>query len=154
MDPYDLPALLAEVDIFQGVPAEVLAELSLGSSIEGVEASGYVFVENEPSRDVYLVLDGAIELTRTVGRGELQRLALMDRGQIFGELALFDALPRSATATAFVRSTVLRMPAELIGRLLGEAPGFAAPLLFNVVRKLSLRLRDADDALRAAAGRP
>lgn len=153
MDPYDLPTLLAEVDIFQGVPSEVLAELALGASVEAFEASGYVFVEGEPSRDVYLVLDGAVEMTRTVGRGELQRLALMDRGQIFGELALFDGLPRSATATAFVRSTLLRLPAELLGRLLGEAPGFAAPLLFNVVRKLSLRLRDADDALRAAAGR-
>lgn len=154
MDPFDLPARLAEVDIFQGVPEEVLAQLALGASPEALEAGAYVFVEGEPGRDVYLVLEGAIELTRTVGRGELQRLALMDRGQVFGELALFDGLPRSATATAFVRATVLRLPAELIARLLGEAPGFAAPLLFNVVRKISLRLRDADDALRAAAHRP
>ena len=140
-------ALLQGVDIFSGVPDPVLLALLATSEQREAAKGSAIFAEGDPAGGMYLVVDGAIELTQTVLR-EQQRLALLDRGQVFGELSLFDALPRSATATAFVDCHLLYFPANAFHELLDERQAFAPNLLRNVVKKLSLRLRDADSEIR------
>lgn len=140
--------LLTQVDIFQGVSASVLTELLNTAETLEVEAGDVLFREGEPGGAMYLVASGAIELTQSVKAQTEQRLALLDRGQIFGELSIFDDLPRSATAQAFVKSTVLRFPGANFHRLLDSEQALAPQLLRNLVKKLSLRLRDADQEIR------
>lgn len=140
--------LLTQVDIFHQVPEKALMELLATAETVGVEAGDLIFREGEPGGMMYLVVTGAVELTKAVKGDQAQRLALLDRGQIFGELSLFDALPRSATAQAFVKSTLLRFSGEAFDRLLDEQAALAPHLLRNLVKKLSLRLRDADEEIR------
>ena len=140
--------LLKRVDIFYQVPEAVLLELLATAETTGVEKGEVIFREGEPGGTMYLVVSGAVELTKAVKADQAQRLALLDRGQIFGELSLFDDLPRSATAQAFVKTTLLRFPADAVNRLLDEQAALAPQLLRNLVKKLSLRLRDADEEIR------
>jgi CRP/FNR family transcriptional regulator, cyclic AMP receptor protein len=140
--------LLKRVDIFQQVPESALLELLATAETVGVEKGDVIFREGEPGGTMYLVVSGAVELTKAVKVDQSQRLALLDRGQIFGELSLFDDLPRSATAQAFVKSTLLRFQGEAFDRLLHEQQALAPHLLRNLVKKLSLRLRDADEEIR------
>jgi CRP-like cAMP-binding protein len=140
--------LLKRVDIFHQVPEAPLLELLATAETVGVEKGDVIFREGEPGGTMYLVVSGAVELTKAVKGDQSQRLALLDRGQIFGELSLFDDLPRSATAQAFVKSTVLRFPGAAFDRLLSEQRELAPHLLRNLVKKLSLRLRDADEEIR------
>lgn len=140
--------LLQQVDIFQGVPDRVLEELLESAQTLAYEKGDAVFREGEPGSGMYLVIGGAIELLKAVTRGQGQRLALLDRGQIFGELSLFDDLPRSASASAFVTSSLLFFPARQFHELLDERPNFAPQLMRNMVKKLALRLRDADEEIR------
>lgn len=140
--------LLKRVDIFHQVPEAPLLELLATAETVGVEKGDVIFREGEPGGTMYLVVSGAVELTKAVKGDQSQRLALLDRGQIFGELSLFDDLPRSATAQAFVKSTVLRFPGTAFDRLLTEQRELAPHLLRNLVKKLSLRLRDADEEIR------
>lgn len=140
--------LLKRVDIFHTVPESALLELLATAETVGVEKGDTVFHEGEAGGTMYLVVSGAIELTKAVKGDQSQRLALLDRGQIFGELSLFDDLPRSATAQGFVKSTLLRFPGSAFHRLIDEQPALAPSLLRNLVKKLSLRLRDADEEIR------
>lgn len=140
--------LLKRVDIFHQVPEAPLLELLATAETVGVEKGDVIFREGEAGGTMYLVVSGAVELTKAVKGDQSQRLALLDRGQIFGELSLFDDLPRSATAQAFVKSTVLRFPGTAFDRLLTEQRELAPHLLRNLVKKLSLRLRDADEEIR------
>jgi CRP/FNR family cyclic AMP-dependent transcriptional regulator len=140
--------LLQGVDIFQGVSDQILDDLIKTTRTLAFEKGDAVFSEGEAGAGMYLVIGGAVELNKAVTKGQQQRLALLDRGQIFGELSLFDNLPRSATATAFVTSSLLFFPAEAFHTLLDDRPGFAPFLLRNLVTKLSLRLRDADEEIR------
>lgn len=140
--------LLKRVDIFHDVPESALLELLATAETVGVEKGDVVFREGEAGRTMYLVVSGAIELLKQVKGEQGQRLALLDRGQIFGELSLFDELPRSASAVAFVKSTLLAFPGEAFNRLLAEQRDLAPHLLRNLVKKLSLRLRDADEEIR------
>ncbi|MEB3197932.1 MAG: cyclic nucleotide-binding domain-containing protein [Candidatus Sericytochromatia bacterium] len=149
-------ALMARTDVFLDVPEAVLEAVLGIARTESLRRGEEVFREGSAGEDMFLVLTGAIELTTEVGRTSTQRLALLDRGQIFGELACFDALPRSATATAFVDADLLRIPGSELRGLIAQNPGLAASLLRNLVKKLSLRLRDADQEIRslsAAAAR-
>ena len=152
--------LLTHVDIFAGIPESALLALLSTAETEGHEAGEVIFEEGSRGGAMFLVAAGAVELSTAVGSrldprraaagrgGEHQRLALLDRGQIFGELSLFDELPRSAQAQAFVKTTLLRFPASSFNRLLEEQPAIAPQLLHNIVKKLSLRLRDADLEIR------
>lgn len=148
-------AMLQQVDIFQGVPVTALEELLATAETRGFERGETIFREREPGDAMYLVVEGAVELTQSINATKSHRLALLDHGQIFGELALFDRLPRSATAEAFVKTTLLRFPAAAFDELLDTGSEMAPHLLRNLVRKLSLRLRDADQQIhelsRAAA---
>jgi CRP/FNR family transcriptional regulator len=148
MEPHDLREILGSTDVFSGVPGEVLDALAAVGSVEAVPRGESLFRENDAGQDLFLVLTGAIELTTSVRRAGEQRLALLDRGQIFGELACFDELPRSATATAFVDATVWRLPGAGLDTVLAQAPSLATSLLRNLVKKVSLRLRDADQEIR------
>ena len=140
--------LLKRVDIFQGVPEAALEELLSTAQTVGYEKGAEIFAEGEPGFAMYLVVNGAVELTKAVSRSQAQRLALLDRGQVFGELSLFDDLPRSASATAFVKTTVMRFPGQAFHKLLDAEQALAPQLLRNLVKKLSLRLRDADEEIR------
>lgn len=140
--------LLKRVDIFHQVPEAALSELLATAETLGVEKGEVVFHEGAPGGTMYLVVSGAVELTQAVKGDQIQRLALLDRGQIFGELSIFDDLPRSATAQGFVKSTLLRFSADAFNRLIDEQAALAPHLLRNLVKKLSLRLRDADEEIR------
>lgn len=144
----ELREVLGDTDVFADVPAETLDALVAAGRTEHVPSGTVLFREGDPGSDLYLVLSGAVELTTAVRRAGEQRLALLDRGQLFGELACFDALPRSATATAFVDARVFRLPGQGLEAVLASSPGLATTLLRNVVRKISHRLRDADQEIR------
>ena len=142
-------ALIERVDIFHEVPTPILEELLDAADERTYEKGAEVFHEGDAGTGMYLVVSGAVELTQATKPGQEQRLALMDRGQIFGELSLFDELPRSATAVAFVNSELLHLPTAAVDRLLNDQHALAPLLLRNLVKKLSLRLRDADNEIRA-----
>lgn len=58
-----------------------------------------VFAEGAPPGDVFVIIKGQVEISRKVN-GEKKTLAIMGEKEIFGEMALIDNKPRSATATA------------------------------------------------------
>jgi CRP/FNR family cyclic AMP-dependent transcriptional regulator len=62
-----------------------------------------IFRENRPGKFMYIIDSGKVKLTRTSmreGRNVETTLAVLKKGDFFGEMALFDYGPRSATATA------------------------------------------------------
>lgn len=144
----ELRDILGHTDVFAGVPSATLDALLQTCRTEQLARGDVLFREGEPGEDMFLVITGAIELTTVVRRAGEQRLALLDRGQLFGELACFDELPRSATAAAFVDATVLRLPGSGLGAVLATTPELAVTLLGNLIKKVSLRLRDADQEIR------
>lgn len=147
-EPINTLDLLKRVDIFQDVPESVLQELLATAETRGYEKGEQIFREGEPGGTMFLVVAGAVELTKTVKREQEHRLAVLDRGQVFGELSLFDELPRSASAQAFVKTTLLVFPGATFNQLLDARHDLAPQLLRNLVKKLSLRLRDADEEIR------
>ena len=96
-----------------------------------------LFSEGEESNTLYVVTEGRIAIANKSIDGRESVVALMEPGDLFGEMPLFDGLGRSAEARALEPSTVIEIP---------YAPVTPAEL-WAVVRLLASRLRSMDESL-------
>ena len=103
-----------------------------------------VFREGDPGQELYLISAGAASVTlQLAGLGRQSRLATFSAGTVFGELALLDPSPRSATIVADDDLVCYVLTEEAFERLRKDHPRIAIALLTNLGRELTRRLRRA-----------
>jgi SulP family sulfate permease len=103
-----------------------------------------VIRQGDCDRSLYIVADGTTTVrVHVAGTDRQVRLASYARGTIFGEMALLDRQPRSATVTAEGEVVCYVLSEEAFEALIAEHPLIAVRLLTNVARELSVRLRHA-----------
>jgi signal transduction histidine kinase len=118
------------------------AELDLLRQIareQPVSAGGEIFKEGDAGDGIYVVKDGAVEISVEVAPGVRRVFAEIKPGEIFGEMAVLELKPRSATATAAASNCVVYFipRAELLS-MLERSPVLA----FELLREISQRLRE------------
>lgn len=97
---------------------------------------------------MYLIQSGRVRiLAEDQLRSETQ-LAILESGQVFGEMALFDHSPRSASAVAQGRCVLFGLFEGDLDQLERTRPQAAARLMRNVGLSIALRLRQTNDRLR------
>ncbi|MGD9785828.1 MAG: Crp/Fnr family transcriptional regulator [Hyphomicrobiaceae bacterium] len=111
------------------------------------DASQVIFTRGDPGRDVYLVINGRVRLSVLTSEGRELSFAHAEPGSIFGEIAMLDEGPRSADATAVVKTQALSLGRAAFMRLAEQRPH----LVDAVVRFLCRRIREADQQLEAIA---
>jgi CRP-like cAMP-binding protein len=136
--------VLAETEFFADAPAEILDSLAVHGEERQLVRGDVLFNEGDPPDALYVVTRGrlAIALSNPIDRRE-SVIALMEEGDLFGELGLLDDRPRSAMARALEASRVLNVPYEPVITMFNEHP----TMLWNVTRLLAQRLRVMDEAL-------
>jgi len=112
------------------------AETPSSIPIESFSASQNIFEEGQSGLCMYIVKEGEVELFH---KGKF--LASVQKGGIFGEMALIDFLTRSATAVAKTDCELIPVDEKHFGRLVQETPVFA----LQVMRVLVQRLRIMND---------
>lgn len=101
-------------------------------------AGARIFSENDPGDGVYFIREGMVEIAHLVGNRALCIFSKFGPGEIFGEMAVIEDRPRSATTTAVEETMVYFIPrAEMIA-LLRRSPS----LSFKLLQEISGRLRD------------
>ena len=135
--------LLAESDLFKDLTVEELDAIVATASTRELRRGDVLFAEGDESNEVFVVDDGRIAMTQRSIDGRESVIALMERGDLFGEMPLFDGLGRSTEARALEPSTVTIIGYEPVRSLYESRP----QLLWSVVAMLSNRLRSTDAAL-------
>lgn len=102
-------------------------------------ANTVLFEEGQPGRDMFIVVRGEIELRRQVGDAE-RVLAVLPAGEFFGEMAILNGRPRSATAVARTDTRVFVIDATTFEAMLRARPEIA----LRIIRSLSSRLDAAN----------
>lgn len=139
--------ILAQIDIFAGLPAAHLERVVAIGSEESYRRGSEVFSEGDAGDKFYLILEGAVRISRMVpGMGE-EALAVLRPGAYFGEMSLIDDAPRSATAIAHESLRLFEVARRDLEDLLFVDRDLAYELLWNFVRTLSRRLRATNDKM-------
>ena len=130
---------------------ELFAELKgaeLGTIAQALHARTYragevVFVEGDIGRALFILESGKVEITRAGPDGAPVVLYTLVPGEFFGEMALLESLPRSATATAVEPSRLHLLYRTKLDVLLHANPRIGVAIMGHLARLLSARLRRA-----------
>ena len=141
--------LLAQLELFEHVTEDDRASLAEFIDIRKLEAGETLFKTGEPGESLYIVRDGEVELFIRDTAGQKILLAIAGNGEVFGELALLDRGPRTATAMALTDSELLELDREDLLLLFHKSPTAALRLL----AAMSQMTRKADELLRTRVSR-
>jgi len=141
--------LLAELELFEHVTEDDRASLAEFIDIRKLEAGETLFKTGEPGESLYIVRDGEVELFIRDTAGQKILLAIAGNGEVFGELALLDRGPRTATAMALTDTELLELDREDLLLLFHKSPTAALRLL----AAMSQMTRKADELLRTRVSR-
>jgi CRP-like cAMP-binding protein len=92
--------------------------------------------QGDPGDSLHIVAVGAVKIVLPSAEGEEAIIATLRPGDFFGELALLDGAPRSATVTAIEPSETLVLPRQVFVELLDSVPGLRDALLAAVAHEL------------------
>jgi len=96
--------------------------------------------EGEIEHEFYIISEGNVAITKRLGDGEEHILAVKGPGEFFGEIALVEHKPRTATVTALVETELLAVTEEIFQQVLARNPVVA----LTILRHVSSTLRQAD----------
>ncbi|MBN1602482.1 MAG: cyclic nucleotide-binding domain-containing protein [Chitinispirillaceae bacterium] len=108
-----------------------------------------VFNEGEPGAGMYIVSKGEVEIIQNVADSQKMRLAIIAERSFFGEIALLDEVPRSASAVAMGETVLLGFSKPDLENLLGRNPGLGIKILSNLSRLTCRRLIKANENLES-----
>jgi CRP-like cAMP-binding protein len=119
-------------------------------SLRSLAADETLFEEGSTGRAMYVVRQGSVRVLRGDGPGR-QEVASLGPGSLFGELALPDEAPRSATVAAGAEGAVLvEIDHALFVYLVGQQPAFALLVMQSMAQRLRARLHQGELTWRAA----
>lgn len=108
-----------------------------------------VFNEGEPGAGMYIISKGEIEIIKNVADSQKMRLAIIPERSFFGEIALLDELPRSATAVATGDAVLLGFSKPDLEHLLARNQKLGIKILSNLSRLTCRRLIKANENLES-----
>ncbi|GAC1468336.1 MAG: Crp/Fnr family transcriptional regulator [Chloroflexota bacterium] len=136
----DIARLLNRLPLFADLPAEDIAALAQIARRRDVQRDTILFLEGDPGDTAYILLSGRVDLVLEAFDGNQLLLQQVSAGGHFGEMALLDEKPRSATAIATEDSQAITISRDLFLEHLQERPATTQRLL----RIMSERLRAAN----------
>jgi len=132
----------------QGLTATELATLANFSEVKRFTTGTYLFREGDQGEEMYVVLEGRVMISKYIPGGGEEALAILDRGDVFGEMSLLDGEPRSADARAHAGAvTVIAFDETILAEVLSMDPQAALQFLQLLCRLLCRRLREIDEKL-------
>lgn len=148
--------ILCRTPVFAGLPRRLLARLAVRLFEKAYAPTEVVFSEGDPGKGLFVVLDGEIEIVKETVQGP-QRIVTFGPGTAFGELALIDDLPRSASAVATVPTRLLILYRTHFEDLVAGDRAIALLVMKNLLRLLAGYVRAASaprPKAEAVAGAP
>jgi len=135
--------LLDSTAIFSSLPPDVRALLSENATLRDVPRGTTIFNQGDSSTSLFVIEHGRIAIASAAGSSRETVIAVLEDGELFGELPLFDDAPRSADARALIDSQVLEFDYQAVREVFNKYPD----ILWLVVRLIVERLRITDEAL-------
>ncbi len=139
--------LLASVELFSEMNEEEIDDLTAVAQIKKLEKDNTIFHAGDPADAVFVVASGRVKVVITSSDGKEFILTVLGAGQVFGEMALLESAPRSASVVTLSAVEVLVINRADFQRLLESSPRISLRLMAI----LSRRLRRANSKMESLA---
>jgi hypothetical protein len=126
--------ILKTVSIFAETPEEILADVAAILAEVDVQAGETILHKDEVGRCMYIIVDGRVR----IHNGD-QTIAYLEARDIFGELAVLDAEPRSASVTAEVDTHLFRLDQDALYELMADRFEVARGIIRVLCRRVRAR---------------
>ncbi|MCK4234661.1 cyclic nucleotide-binding domain-containing protein, partial [candidate division WOR-3 bacterium] len=141
-------SILRKIYLFQKLTEDELKHILSIAGAKSYEKDNVIFKEGDKGDAFYIVLKGSVRISTEIpGVGE-EALAILKKGSYFGEMALINNAPRSASAISNGDTVLLKITDTDFRNLLVNDHKIAYKLLWELVRTLSQRLRETDAKLK------
>jgi len=128
--------LLQGIEFVDRLSKEQLSDLIRIAEAKEWESNRAIFAEGDPPDNLYLILSGKVRISKKDAKGEELTLAQLVKGDFFGEMALMDGAPRSASATTTEPCEFLVVSRKAVSELLDRSPRLIPGLFGSIVGKL------------------
>ena len=134
-------SFLRSLSLFKDLRDRELALLAQALHVRTYHPGEVVFMEGDIGRALFILETGKVELTRVGHEGKQEPVYTVQPEEFFGEMALLEQLPRTATATAAERSHLYLLYRPKLDSLMSRQPRIGAFIMGHLATLLSARLR-------------
>jgi len=138
-------SVLKRVPLFNKIDEKELAKISEISHLKNYKKDEDIFSEGEVGDALYILISGVVKVFTRSSDGRIKTLALLEKGDFLGEMAILDSEIRSANVSAVEDSEMLVISRKDFEASLTTNPQIA----FKIMQTLCARLRDADKQIEA-----
>lgn len=143
----DIFTLLKQVPIFADLAPKELAEIEKIVHRRKYKKGEAVIRKGDPGLGMYIIVKGSVAIVDEDKRTDQRTLATLDEGSFFGDLALLDEDPRSASAITSVDSNIIGFFRPDFLDLLYRKPKLGIKVLFALAKVIGERLRRTNELL-------
>ncbi|MCF7669015.1 MAG: cyclic nucleotide-binding domain-containing protein [Verrucomicrobia bacterium] len=129
---------LSSIDLFKDMPDEELDTLERAAESKSIPAGKLIFTQGEPCDGLYLIKKGKVLIQVETEQKDQLTIKTLGPDEVFGEMALVDLEPRSASAIADTNLEALLFPRKSVEALLSRSPRLA----IAITKQISLRMRE------------
>ena len=133
--------------LFHGLPAATIDAIANLARRRVIDKDAMIFSQGDDGDALYGIASGQVRIFSADSKGHEAFLNILGPGDTFGEIALLDGLPRTASAVTTARSTLVSIPRQQFLTLLEREPGLSVHLM----KLLCGRLRWVSDLLEESA---
>ncbi len=141
--------ILKGLDIFSGIDAHALGELSLLFEEKIFNQGETIFEEDSIGNSMMIITSGEVRVSQRADSNMEEALIILKAGDLFGEMALIDDLPRSATIIAHTNVIIFEISRSNFLNYIKKDCKNGILILLKLAKILSSRLREADNKLKA-----
>ena len=138
--------LLQDMAIFGGISERSLQFLLDRSNRIQVSADDYFFREDDTAESMFILDSGTVDILKS-WNGQTRFLRSLAPGDCFGEVALMDMMPRSASVRATTAAVAIELPRSALYELMQSDLEQFTMIMMNMGREVSRRLRKSDTRL-------
>jgi len=138
---------LRAIGLFGALSDDVLRHFTAALTVQVIETGITLFREGEDGREMFVLLQGELEVLKRSHRGTDARVALLGPGDWVGDMSIVDIQPRSATVRALAPTRLLRVTAADLDNVYRNDLKAYSIVILNLTRELSRRLRVTDGIL-------
>jgi len=136
---------LKNCDLFDRLPSDQIESIEASSKIRTYESNSLVYLPNDRSDSVFLCASGRVKIYHLTSEGKQALLAIIEPGDVFGELAVFEGGTREDFAESMEKTSVIMIPGRTIQQLMESQPSVS----LSISRLMGLRRQRVERRLKS-----